>query len=345
MTEARASQAGIETLYRVVPTARAAQVGAEYLHRVIPGARASQAGAEYLHRVRPTFSISQSGVECLHKAVPCTTRWAQIWTITRRDGVAYRFTSLDRELSWQGTAYKACDSLVPSASEGVSEVDAAGTMDLSGAIGESGISELALFAGLLDGARAEAWLVPWMGGGMPRLLLRGTFGSVEHGKTGFRVELLGDGAKLMQTPLVRRLQPGCRHLFGDGGCKKALGPLTVNGIVTQGEGQRSFTDTGRAEAAGYFSRGRVTFTSGMNAGVSAEIKEHRTGGEFTLWPRLAFPIVAGATYSMTPGCSNLKASANGTNGCTAWANNVNYGGADKVPGGDKRNKPANVRSA
>jgi hypothetical protein len=47
---------------------------------------------------------------------------------------------------------------------------------------------------------------------------------------------------------------------------------------------------------------------------------------------------------MTPGCTNVKASGGGTNGCTDWDNLLRYGGHDKVPGKDKRTKAANVRT-
>lgn len=344
MTIQKVSQAGAEALYKVTPGLLVSQAGAEVAYRVNTPMQISQVGAEVMHRVQPTFLISQVGVEILYKSVPCTTRWAQVWTIVRLDEEVFRFTSKDTDLIWQGETYQSCDSLVPSASEAVSEVDAAGTMDLSGAIGADGITAQALYAGLFDGAEVEAWLVPWQGEGSPKLLLSGTFGSVEQGETGFKVELVGDGAKLMQTPLVRLLTPGCWKQFGDRFCQKDLGPLTVTGTVDSGQGQRNFTDAARAEAAGYFSRGRVTFTTGDNAGVSAEIKDHATGGVFTLWPRLPFAVDAGDQYSMTPGCTLLTEASGGTNGCTAWANEVNYGGAKNVPGGDKRSNPTVIKS-
>jgi uncharacterized phage protein (TIGR02218 family) len=319
------------------------QGGAEALVRVQSGMQVSQAGVELLGRVQPNFSVTQAGVEVLVKARPCSTRDAQVWTITRLDGTVYRFTSLDRDLEWGGATYAACNSLDPSASENVAEVDSAGSMDLSGALSADGIDGWDLYAGLFDGAEVEAWLVPWdvaSRDGLPRRLLRGNFGSVELGETGFKVELIGDGAKLQQTPLVRALQPGCRWQFGDEGCGKDLGPLTVTGTVDSAIGQRAFTDAARTEAAGYFRRGRVTFTGGSNAGLSAEIKEHDAGGTFVLWPRLPFAISAGDTYSIVPGCTNLKTAEGGTNGCTAWAQLLRYGGFDKVPGGDKRGKAA-----
>jgi uncharacterized phage protein (TIGR02218 family) len=319
------------------------QVGVEVLYRVSPGAVVSQVGVEVLHRVQPAFSVTQAGVEVLHKHIPCTTSYAQIWIITRVDGEVFRFTSLDHDWAWQGAEYKACDSLVPSASEAVSEVDAAGNMDLSGAVGPDGITQHDLYAGLFDGAIAEAWLVPWRGTGPIKLLLRGTFGSVEQGETGFKVEILGNGAKLMQTPLIRLIQPDCRWQFGDRFCQKDLDPLTVTGTVDSGSGMRSFVDAARAETAGYFTRGRVTFTSGDNAGVSAEIKSHLAGGSFAVWPRLPYAISAGDQYSMTPGCTNLKTASGGTNGCTAWDNVLRFGGFPKVPGSDRRSGAANAR--
>jgi uncharacterized phage protein (TIGR02218 family) len=343
MVEARTAQAGIYGLIGELPEVRGSQGGIYALFSTGVPVRASQAGIYSLTAITADVRASQAGIYLLASGSPCTSRWAQVWTITRLDGEVFRFTSLDRDFDWLGETYRSCDSLVPSASEAVSEVDAAGNMDLSGALGPDGITEAALYAGLFDGATAEAWLVPWAGEGRQRRLLKGTFGAVEQGPTGFKVELLGDGAKLMQTPLIRLIQPDCRWQFGDRFCQKDLAPLTVTGTVDTGLGQRSFTDVARAEAAGYFTRGRVTFTSGDNAGISAEIKQHGAGGTFDLWPRLQFGISAGDTYSMTPGCTNLKEASGGTNGCTAWANLRRFGGFRNVPGGDRRSAAANVR--
>lgn len=350
MTEQRVSQAGVEVLSRIIPSATVAQAGVEVLYRINTPMFVAQAGVEVLHRVTPTFAVTQAGVEVLFKSVPCTTQWCQIWKITRTDGAVFRFTSKDTDWVYRGEEYKACDSLVPSASEAVSEVDVAGNMDLSGAIGPDGITEQALYAGLFDGAVVEAWLVNWAGDEIQKLLLKGTLGAVEQGETGFKVEVLGDGAKLMQTPLVELLKPNCRWLsqkyggFGGPFCGKDLTGLTVNGTVDSAIGQRNFVDAARAEAAGYFSRGRVTFTTGANAGITAEIKDHLAGGNFETWPRLPFAIAAGDQYSMKPGCTGLRAASGGTNGCTAWANEARYGGHDKVPTGDKRGAGADVRT-
>lgn len=343
MVDARAAQAGLYGLLGTVPEVRSSQAGIYALITTGTEVRVSQGGFNALVAILPAVPVSQAGMYVLAGSTPCSTKWAQVWTITRTDGEVFRFTSLDRDLVYAGNTYQACDSLVPSASESVSEVDQAGSMDLSGAIGPAGITETDLYAGLFDGAVAVAELVAWSGTSIPRRLLKGTFGAVEQSETGFKVELLGDGAKLLQTPLISLIQPGCRWQFGDSKCGVDLGPLTVTGTIDSGNGQREFTDAARAETPGYFTRGRVTFTSGLNNGVSAEIKSHLTGGVFELWPRLPFGIVTGVTYSMTPGCTLLKETVGGTNGCTDWANLRRYGGFPKVPGGDKRSAAADVR--
>lgn len=346
MVEARASQAGIYSLLGDIPPARVSQAGMYALITTGVPVRISQAGLYSLTAITAQVKISQAGIYLLAAGHECGTQWAQIWTITRTDGDVSRFTSLDRDLEYpagSGITYQACDSLVPSAAEAVAELGTSGTMDLSGAVGAGGIQELELYAGLYDGATVEAWLVPWSGEGIPKRLLYFNFGPIDHDGTGFKVEGVGDGQRLQQTPLVRLIQPGCPWQFGDEFCQKDLGPLTVTGTIDSGGNLREFTDAARTEPAGYFTNGVVTFTNGLNVGISAEIKEHASGGVFTLWPKVAFPINAGVAYSMVPGCTNLKASVGGCNGCTAWANEINYGGWDKVPGADKRNSAATVK--
>lgn len=345
MTDARVTQAPVIAVYSTNADARVTHVPTLVVYQISSPLRVTNAPTLAVYRVTSELRIISSPVLVVYKGGECGTQLCQIWTITRTDGEIYRFTSLDRDLTFGGNTYRACDSLNPSASEAVSELDAAGSMDLSGAIGPDGITKEDLYAGLFDGAFVEAWLVPWAGAYTPKLLLRGEFGPVEQWEIGFRVELQGDGSKLMQTPLIRLLRPDCRWQFGDSFCGKDLAPLTVTGTIDSATGLRSFTDAARAEAAGYFTRGRVTFTSGANAGISAEIKLHSAGGVFQLWPRVPYAIQTGDQYSMVPGCTNLKTSSGGTNGCTAWANLLRYGGFDKVPGGDKRTAAANVRTS
>jgi uncharacterized phage protein (TIGR02218 family) len=346
MVDTRVDQGGIIALVGNIPPVRADQAGIIALAATAPPVRIAGGGTIALVAITPNVPVAQAGVIALAYGSQCGTRKAQIWTITRPDGLVFRFTSLDLELEFpprSGITYSPIHSMVPSASEGVSQVDDSGGMDLSGSLGT--ITEHALYTGLFDGAKVEAWLVPWSGRGPMRRLLKGSFGATKQGQTSFSVELLGDGAVLQQKPLVRTLQPGCWKKFGDRFCQKDLGPLTVTGTIDSAIGQREFVDVARAEPAGYFTEGEVTFTTGDNAGVTHEIKEHATGGVFTTWSPFPFAIVAGDEYSMTPGCTLLKESAHGTNGCDAWANFVNFGGARDVPTKDKLTAAAVVKDS
>jgi uncharacterized phage protein (TIGR02218 family) len=344
VTEFRSSQSGAELASKGPGTTTVSQAGAQAAFKVPAEIGIPQAGVEVAFKITPPFLVTQTGAEIAFKALPCTTRRAQIWTIERTDGAVFRFTSLDRDLVRSGVTYKSCSSLNPSASESLAEVGAAGNIELSGLVSSGAIDASELMAGLFDGAKAEAFLVPWDGNAPAQLLLKGTFSSVRFNDNGFRAELLGDGARLEQTPLVKTLQPNCRWQFGDSRCAKDLTPLKVTGTVDQPTGQRGFIDPARSESAGYFSRGRVTFLTGSNAGISAEVRDHNTGGEFLLWPRLAFPVSVGDTYEMTPGCTNLPESLSGTNGCQAWNNFVNFGGFPSVPGANKISQSADVRA-
>lgn len=335
MTQQSVSQSGVEILYRATAVMRVAQAGVEALTKERPAVRIAQAAAEVLHRVLPQFSLSQAGVEYLHKAQPCTTRWAQVWTIARADGEVLRFTSLDRTLDFGGATYAACDSLSPSAAENAAEAGSVGNMELTGLVAAGAVSEADLMAGRYDGAQVSARLIDWRSKAVIRVLLNGTFGAVSFDNRSFTVEVIGAGARLAQTPLVKVLRPTCPYLFGDPDCGKDLSGLIVSGTVGESIDGRRFVDATRGEPAGYFSNGRVIFTSGDNAGVAAEIETHEAGGRFTLWPRLGFAIRAGDAYQLIPGCSQAKASSGGTPGCQAWGNYVNFGGEPDVPGADK----------
>lgn len=351
MVDVRVDQGGVYALAETIPPVRVDQGGIYALASAAPPVRIDQGGIIALVAITPVVPVAQAGMYALAYGSPCGTRWAQIWTITRLDDEVFRFTSLDRDLDYppgSGVTYQACGSLAPSASENVAELDSTGSMDLAGMVGsDTGwINSWDLYAGKFDGAQVDAWLVPWAGQGPVKKLLGGTFSPIELTDAGFRTEITGDGDKLKQTPLVGVVQPSCRWKFGDPvTCGKDLDPLTVTGTIDSGDGVREFIDAARAETAGYFKFGRVTFTSGANVGVSAEIKEHTAGGNFTLWPRVPFAIAAGVTYEMTPGCTNLKDSDGGCNGCTAWGQLPRYGGFDKVPGRDKRGKAADVRTS
>lgn len=80
---------------------------------------------------------------------------------------------------------------------------------------------------------------------------------------------------------------------------------------------------------GYFDFGLITFTSGLNSGLSMEIRNY-VPGQWTLFLPMPYTVVIGDTYIMRPGCDKSF------NTCKNRFNNViNFRGEPYLPGIDK----------
>lgn len=161
MTEARGTQAAILTASADAVAARATEVALLYAYPSPAPARVTGA-AMLLGDVSPMPArVTQVALLAAHVQIPCVTRWAQCWKITRSDGVVLGFTSLDRDLEFRGVTYKACASLNAGAAEMFGQPGQAGNVELTGIIDDAAISEADLFGGKYDGAEIEIWMVPW----------------------------------------------------------------------------------------------------------------------------------------------------------------------------------------
>jgi uncharacterized phage protein (TIGR02218 family) len=327
------------------PTTRATQLAALVIGGVSPVIRETQFAALPLVEFHADTPITQMTALVLADLVPCTTRWAQTWTITRTDGQVFAFTSLDRPLTFRGVVHTPCNSLTATATEQSTTIGASGNMELLGIISDVGISEQELYNGLFDFARFEIWMVPWnnSGGETPFRLMAGTTGTMSHGIDGFKFEVLTGSANLRQKALLEVFSASCRYGFGstlDARCPVNLAAITVAGAATStavpaasnASTRRIVIDSSRAEAAGHFDLGVITFTGGANAGAKSEIKRFE-GGVFVLWSPLLFPIEIGDTYTATPGCNKSPADHMRFN-----ADMVDYGGFPDVPGSDSINQ-------
>lgn len=82
--------------------------------------------------------------------------------------------------------------------------------------------------------------------------------------------------------------------------------------------------------AGYFDYGLMTFTSGLNAGLSMEVKRYITG-IIELQLPMPYPVAEGDTYSLVAGCGKRF-----NEDCKARYNNVvNFRGEPHIPGADQ----------
>lgn len=257
------------------------------------------------------------------------TELATCWRITRRDAVVLGFTDHSADLVIGGIVYQA--ALGYSATDVTTSGDlSVDNLNLQGFIDSPSITEPDLMAGLWDFAEVDIFEVIYsdLSAGT-RPLRRGRIGEVTLGRTVFEAELRGLAQAFTQQ-LCELTSPTCRAQLGDVRCTVPLGPLTVTGTVTSVTNPRTWTDSARGEAAGYFTFGKVTWTSGPNAGSAMEIKAHAASGVMTMQLPMPYAVAVGHTYSMIPGCDKLLAT------CIGKFNNVaNFRGEPHLPGQDE----------
>ena len=268
-----------------------------------------------------------------HISGPVTTLcWC--WTLTRADGAVLGFTDHDRALDIGGVTCEAATGFVAteiSSTLGLS-VD---NPDVEGALSSGAITEADVARGRDDGARIEVWRVNWTDPDQRVLMRSGAIGEVTRGELAFTAELRGLAHTLDQA-VGRTYQRTCDAVVGDSRCGIDLEQAAYRGTgtVTAVADNRAITTGGlSAHETGWFSFGRLTWTSGENAGTAAEVRSHQASGSsatLELWQRAALPVEIGDAFKVTAGCDKTVGI------CKAkFANAVNFRGFPHMPGTDR----------
>lgn len=297
-----------------------------------PPVRASQAALLGLAEVVPHVAASQAALLVLAHGSDCVTAACQLWTIYRRDGVIFRYTSHDQPVKRGPFVYSPCRSLDPSASENASTLGSVGDIELTGIIDDDGISEADLYGGLFDDAYVTVDLYSWGDARVPpRRLAAGWTGELSQGVTGFQMQVLGPGARLGQQALVQMVTPACRWVFGDARCGVNVESMKVAGTVIASPSRGRLKVALPAEPAGrQWANGRIRFVSGPNAGQVVETKSvNFATGEVVTWVSPGFLSDPGDAVELLPGCDLAR-----DGGCTLYKNVINFGGFPDVPGSD-----------
>jgi uncharacterized phage protein (TIGR02218 family) len=239
-----------------------------------------------------------------HYAQPNTTI-ARCWRIQRKDGTVIKVTDIDTDVTYAGEVYSAANGVVPTAIEQQSG-GAVTNSEMDGPMGGF-VQESDLYAGLYDGAQVVIFEVNYMDLTMGRLVIStGTIGNVQAGRIAFKAEMRGLMQSLQQ-PVGKLYQASCNATLGDARCKVNLSALAVTGTITAVDaaiGRRKFTDTSRTEYQTYFDNGIITWTSGLNNGLSEEIAGF-VAGVIALKQPMPYNVAVGDTYSIVPGCNKL----------------------------------------
>lgn len=261
------------------------------------------------------------------------TTMAYCWRITRGDGLVQGFTEHDRDLTFDATTFEASTGFTATtmSSELGLSVD---NLNTEGALSSDTINEDDLAAGRYDGAEVELFWVNFQDVAQRVLVMRGSIGEVRRGQTAFSAELRGLTHKLQQAS-GRTYQRYCDADLGDTRCLVDLDSAAFKstGTVSSVLNSRIVTATLAAHnTKGFFGLGRLTFTSGPNAGVSIPVKEHTaTGGQarLVLWEPTPFPAGGGDAFTIYAGCSKDAQTCK-----TKFANLRNFQGFPYIPGND-----------
>lgn len=291
---------------------------------------------------RPTGS-------CEAKRLHRGKTWCTVWRITRTDGEVLRFTDHDKTLSHGGEDYSPL--LAPVAGL---ETRESGMKELSqtmgGVLSADAITQEDLLAGRFDNAIVEIGIVDWRAPWIQ---------SVRSSKRWIQSVRLDGQAFDAQTegltvflhapvagPSGGVWSPSCPYKLGQAivagkGCGKDISADTKTGIVvdTVSDDRQVWTATagswGFSYADDYFKDGEATFTSGSNDGFTVPlIRSRNSTREFTAFIPTPFPVVAGDTFTVKPGCDGQKATC-----VSKWNNLVQFGGDPYAPGSSQILEP------
>ncbi|MDD3029978.1 MAG: DUF2163 domain-containing protein [Alphaproteobacteria bacterium] len=255
------------------------------------------------------------------------TTLATLVKITRTDGTALGFTTHDRDIVLDDVTYKACSALTPSSIESRAGL-AVDNLEATGILDSDAISDADVKAGRYDFARVDVFVCNWADTSQGAMQLRrGWLGQVTLLNGAYVAELRGLH-DLLQQPVGSYYTPECRFDLGDGSCGVDCTALASLGTVTSVTDVAAFADTAQTADDGVYAYGKLTWTSGANAGTSIEVKVWDAATHtFTLWLPMAGAIEVGDAYTVLPGCDKKFSTCRDT-----FSNGANFGGFPYVPG-------------
>ncbi len=261
------------------------------------------------------------------------TTLCHCWKLTRRDGVVQGFTDHDDDLVIAGVTYRAGTGFTSSEATSRFDLSVDGA-EIAGALSDDALLESDLASGRYDAAGVETWLVDWSDVSLRVLTARSTLGEVKREGQAFSAELRGLADQLSQQS-GRLFTARCGADLGDARCKVDLtvSALRGAGTVASIESVSTLVASGLdAFGEGWFTNGKLSWTSGANDGLSVEIKDHRIASghaRLSLWQAMPEAIASNDSFTVTAGCDKRFATCR-----ERFANAVNFRGFPHIPGND-----------
>jgi uncharacterized phage protein (TIGR02218 family) len=285
------------------------------------------------HKIKPVMaSLMVSGVQC----------FAALWKIERVDGTIFRFTDHNVEIEFEGEIYSPSESSFSATAREFSDGTTPQNFTASGAIVSSSITDEDLREGLFDMAKVVEtivdWRFPWAGHFISRTFL------IEETKTdGVKWEAKVAGLLLRLSNSIGSVySKDCEYRLGDSRCGVDLTSFTETGrsVVAVTDDHLSFTSDATG-ADGRYDFGVLTWTSGLNTGLSREVKTYlNSGGAIELQVETGKEIQIGDQFTIVAGCDNTIAT------CSAkFSNHLRFGGYPFIPGNDQMLQTPNSKTS
>lgn len=255
------------------------------------------------------------------------------WLMTRLDGTVLGFTDHDTDLCCDGVIYAAATGL--SATDIQSQKDyAVDNMEIAGAFSAAALTEADLSAGLYDGATVEILRVNWQTPSQYVLIRKGCLGEIKRGHSGFQAEIRGLMQQLHQT-VGRSFCYLCDADVGDSRCGIDITASAYcgSGAISTVTDNRRFTVTDlSAFSTGWFTGGKLSWTSGANKGLSCEVKRHSKSSaavSIEIWLAASQDVAAGDSFTVSVGCNKKFSTCK-----SKFANAANHRGFPYMIGND-----------
>lgn len=244
--------------------------------------------------------------------------------ITLEDGTIHGYTDFDSAITVGGVTYvpapglqKVRMTLTPN-----SEVS---SQELSSSWVDAPESDL--LGGKFDSAEIEVSWASWANPsyGSFKVFL-GKLGEVSWSDVGFKADVFSN-MKDLERNIGEVFTANCRHRLysqdsvgGIGFCGVNEASFKQTGSISSIQKQRWRFNISTSSTSGYYSGGKIKFTSGLNSGLTYSIKSH-SGSTVDLFLPTSFIVAAGDTFEIFAGCDKT------VDTCINKFNNVaNFGG-------------------
>jgi len=285
-------------------------------------------------------------------------RYATLWKLRRTDGVTFRVTDHNTDITFRDKVYSAASGFEASAThrEGgfnESNQSAKGMVVLAD---ESGITEDDLRAGRYRDAAVTEYLVDWQYPWVNELYkTQYTVSNLGFYDQAWKFELVGQ-TRMLNLPTGRTFTRNCGHVLGANhhtvyrrgtgdeqlamyvprcgysfdGTTMFLTTVAVGGVASNP--RRKFkVDDAIGSSDNWLKYGVAQFLTGNNAGLRYEIaKSLKDDKEITTYLDMSFDVGEGDEVRLFAGCDKTISN------CKNKFNNLkNYGGFPDIPGVDR----------